>query len=71
MKVTVEDDREFPEYKNVQITALVRNTINEMGADWAVCIEVGLKIQEAIYNADYLTDDVGRTWARSFTPKGE
>ncbi len=71
MKVIVKDDREFPDYKNVQITTLVRNVINEMGADWGVCIEVGAKIQDAIHDADYLTDDTGVTWARSFTPSGE
>ena len=68
MKVTVEDDRVFPEYKNVHIMALVRNVLNANGLDWSSCEAIGKYIQEAIEDADYLCDDVGRTWARSFTP---
>ena len=75
MKVTVEDDRVYPEYKNVQITALFRELVSEHVNDrtyWTwdqIEKELAPKFQEAIEDADYLCDDVGRTWARSFTPK--
>jgi len=68
MKVTVEDDREFPEYKNVEITALVREAANDK-LDWAEAVEVGEVIANAITDADYLCDSRGRTWAVSFDPK--
>lgn len=71
MLVTVLDKREFPDYKNVQITTLVRELLNSNGLNWEACLIIGTLFQEAIENADYLSDDVGRTWAMSFVPKGE
>ena len=74
MKVTVEDDRVFPDYKNVQIMALFRGVVSEHVNDrtyWTwdqIEKELAPEFQEAIEDADYLCDDVGRTWVRSFTP---
>ncbi len=76
MKVTVEDTREFPEYKNVQITALFRNLLCEFVNDrtyWTwneIERELSPRFSDVIKDADYLCDDHGNTWARSFTPKG-
>jgi hypothetical protein len=73
MKVTVEDDREFPDYKNVQINALFRNLVCELVNDrtyWTwdeIVKELSPKFRDAIVDADYLCDDYGNTWARSFT----
>ena len=69
MKVTVEDDREFPDYQNTQVVTMARNVANEVGVDWETCEKIGHKLQEMIESADYLSDDVGRTWAVSFDPK--
>lgn len=68
--VTVEvwDSRQFPDYKATPIIALIRNALNETGANWLDCKAFADKIQEAIKDADYLIDDVGRTWALSFVP---
>ena len=71
MAVTVNDPRVHPEYKDVQVVAFVRNMINEAGLDWDVCLEVGEVLQLAIENADYLSDDTGRTWALSYIPGGK
>lgn len=71
MRVTVEEHREYPNYKNVQIVALVRNILAGFGNGmfgWDDATTVGQMIQDAIENADYISDDVGRTWAMSFVP---
>ena len=71
MTVTVTDPREFPDYKAVQIVALVRNLLNENGINWEGCEAIGEVFQKAIENADYLSDDVGRMWAMSFIPPND
>lgn len=63
-KVSVADNRPFPEYKNTPIMALTRNTLNEAGWDWKECVELVERIQEVIRDADYLMDDYGNSWAR-------
>lgn len=71
MIVAVRDRREFPDYKNVQVVSLVRNLLNENGINWEGCVAIGEVLQDAIENADYLSDDVGRTWAMSFVPSND
>ena len=70
MEVTVKDNRKFPDYKNVPVVSYIRNSLNQYGLDWVECEKIGKWFQEVILDADYLSDDHGNTWARSFTPKG-
>ena len=75
MKVTVEDDRVYPDYKNVQIVAFFRELVSEYVNDrtyWTwdqIERELAPKFQEAIEDADYLCDDVGRTGQDHSRPK--
>ena len=64
MKVTVEDDRVFPEYQCTPIMTLIRATLNENGHDWNECITIANGIQAVLKDADYISDDYGITWAR-------
>ncbi len=57
------DTRAFPDYKNVPVTALVREAANDHN-DWGVAQKIGAVLQKTIVDADYLSDDVGRTWVR-------
>ena len=71
VEVHVKDKRDYPNYNNVHITALMRNVLNANGLNWEACVAIVDEISDAIETADYLMDDAGRTFALSFVPFAE